>query len=161
MKASKVSEPFSLDNEYGLADLLQSSALEEISRNLTGTGYVSFLILNPNGEIYHRGNSCTSVAERLSSHLKHNKYDKQEGIDFNDGEYAVIFPIEHELEKIGYLALSAKDRGAESRPDLVMLGEFFTGAIKQIIHYHYRYLLTAGLHGSIVRESYDELIKKT
>jgi two-component system, NtrC family, sensor kinase len=160
MNSTMNPEPSSPDREYGLAELLQSSAIAGLCRDFTQTARFSLLVFHPDGEVYYNSNGCGLTA-CLSEILRCNIYDRQEKVDLENGGSAVISPIEHELEKLGYLALAMERSDSEPRPDLLLLGEVISGALRQIMRYHYRYLLTSDLQGHVVRESYDELLEKT
>jgi signal transduction histidine kinase len=143
------------DREYGLIDLMPSALAAEVLGSFNGN--VHFAILLPNGGCYFNGDGTTTtflndaapkIAQEGSALIRSNV----------GGESTMVFPLTHEMDTVGFLVVQQKQPNASF--DLMALGRFAVVCIERMMHLNYRLLLTSGLHGQVVQESYASLEQK-
>ena len=143
------------DREYGLTDLLPADLAAEllhpIEQRFTCT------ITFANGGKYC-GNLCGSPDQLAETIGEMNGDGKGHGVLALDEGRAVVFPLIHELERIGYLILGEKDGASDEV--LAWLGQLFASMLNRIINLNYKNLMTSGLHGQVVEDSYLRLKEK-
>lgn len=143
------------DREYGLTDLIPSKLAAEVLGGFEDR--VRFSILFPDGRPHY--NDAGTITRFLNdAAVKIN----QEGgtlLRSNDGaEAAVAFSLTHEMDPVGYLVVQPKE--PDTSFDLMALGRFAASCIERVMQLNYRILLTSGLHGQVVHESYAGLKEK-
>ena len=142
------------DREYGLIDLLPLPLIESLMAGMDKP--CSVAVLHPDGTIYY---GPDDRLEYLSGLDQHRKADGP--AVFSDGNrHLAFFNLVHELETIGFLVF---DYDADRHPgqnDLLAWGGLCATMITRMIDLHYRNLMTAGLHGQVVADSYATLEKK-
>jgi signal transduction histidine kinase len=72
----------------------------------------------------------------------------------------VVLPINHELEVIGFLCLGPIDRQLEASFSIETIADMLRMIVLEMIRGRYQILLTSGLHGQVVRDSYEALKEK-
>ena len=83
---------------------------------------------------------------------------REAGIDGLSGEKAIALPLTHEMETIGFFCL----RQTASTPAglLQTIGRFAQRSMNTVLRLNYQNLMTAGLHGQVVEDSYTRLKEK-
>jgi signal transduction histidine kinase len=157
---SHVGEQKNFDREYGLTELVSTSVLDELCIEIEKIAPVSFLMLLPDGTPYYANRSLSrddgaSLCKILRS--KHIDTIKTFGSSPNK---ITIFPLMHELETIGYLLLRYEKAGDLQSYPIIPLGSLIIKLLNHLADSKYRRLLTAGLHGQVVEDSYAQLRQK-
>ncbi len=148
------------DREYGLSELLSLSVVEELCIAIQKVAPTSIVLLTQDGTLFYALGSVSDNAEFLSSIIKQKDIDSPK--TFNAGrEKITIFPITHQLEIIGYLAMDHDTNGDRTTYPAVPLGNFLRKTFSHLIMHKYKYEMTAGLHEQVVQESYARLKEKT
>jgi len=148
------------DQEYGLAQLLPLSVLEDLCTELQKTAPIPVLVLLSDGTPYYsKGSLPPDEATSISRLLKRERIDSIKDLRLERGRITV-FPITHELETIGYLILGYEKEEDRSSCSLIPLGAFVQKVLNHLIVYSHKNLLTSGLHGQVVEESYVQLKQK-
>jgi signal transduction histidine kinase len=141
------------DREYGLNDLLPLPLIEDIMAGMQKP--YSAAILHTDGTCYYGPGDGRAYATYLE------QYQNTAGPTvFSDGDRRfAFFDVVHELETIGFLVLKSSMESLDDH-DLLSWGGFCARIITQMVHLHYRNLMTTGLHGQVVADSYAKLKKK-
>jgi signal transduction histidine kinase len=149
-------EPF--DREYTIEELLHGDILTGLSSGSAAMLPGQWAIFTDTGHCHHAfGNWSPAVFETLSATLQHRHPNHETAIDHGADGMTLLFPIEYELEIKGYLAIHAnKQDEAQGR----RLGHAGINLFKQLMRLSHRTMLTSGLHGLVVEESYAELKEK-
>lgn len=146
------------DREYGLDDLLPEKVLKELAQKVLKMGMSHLMLLHRDGSLhFQEGDLNLHQEQGLLEGLKNEKINEPRLWE-SGHSVAGIFPVAHELETVGYLVLGSKENGIP--PSMNPLGEFLLHCIQLIIQYRYKHLLTSGLHGQVVEESYAEIKEK-
>ncbi|MBW2569024.1 MAG: hypothetical protein JRE47_06550 [Deltaproteobacteria bacterium] len=66
----------------------------------------------------------------------------------------------HELETIGYLLLRYEKTGKRQLYPIIPLGSLIIKLLNHLVVSKHKRLLTAGLHGQVVEDSYDQIISE-
>lgn len=148
------------DREYGLAELVSTSVLDDLCTEIQRVTSVPVLVLLPDGTPYYSKGSLPSD-EMISFRriLQRERIDSCKTFRSARGRIT-IFPITHELETIGYLVLGYEKDGDRSSCPVIPLGRLLMKVLNQSIVYRYKNLLTAGIHRQVVKESYEQLREK-
>lgn len=157
---SHIGEQKNFDREYGLTELVSISVFDELRIEIEKIAPVSLIMLLPDGTSYY-ANKPLSAGEEASFH----KILCLEQIDtikiFGLSSYEItIFPLIHELETIGYLLLRYEKTGEQRSCPIIPLGSFIIKALNHLVVSRHKRLLTAGLHGQVVEDSYAQLKQK-
>ncbi len=148
------------DREYGLTELLSISILEDLCMEVQKAAFVFVMVLFPDGKPYYiKGSLPPDEVASISKLLHQQKIDSSKTFTPTRG-MATIFPITHELETIAYLILGYEKKDERPLGSIIPLGHLLVKILNYIIMYKYKNLLTAGLHGEVVEESYAQLKEK-
>lgn len=142
------------DREYGISDLLPLPLATELLTDPDSP--CSAVILHADGTRYVGPDNQRDYTVYLKQHRNAACSD----VFSDDGGRFVIFDLVHELETIAYLVLKSDSRQPLSDRALHAWGRFSARMITRMIQLHYRNLMTAGLHGQVVADSYASLKKK-
>ncbi len=157
---SHVGEQKNFDREYGLAELISTSMFNELCIEIEKIAPVSFHILLSDGAPYYANRSLSTdeeVSLRRIFRVKQIDTIKTFGAS---PDKITIFPLIHELETIGYLLLRYA-KAEERRPyPIIPLGTLIIKLLKHLVVSKHKMLLTAGLHGQVVEDSYAQLRQK-
>ncbi len=148
------------DREYGLSELLPLSVVEELCIEIQKVAPTSIALLTQDGTLFYAKGSVSDNVEFLSSIIKQKEIDSPKTFNADRGKIT-IFPITHQLEIIGYLAMGHETNGDRTIYPSVPLGNFLTKTFSHLIIHKYKYEMTAGLHEQVVEESYARLKEKT
>lgn len=149
------------DREYGLTELLSASVLEDLFSELQKVHPLLLMVLMPDGTPYHaKGFLGEDDMARLRRVVSGGRVDSPKTIQTAHGRIA-IFPLLHQLETIGHLVLGHAQDGKRPSYPVIHLGFFLVKAFKQLIVHNYKNIMTAGLYGQVVEESYEQLKEKT
>ena len=142
------------DREYGLIDLLPRPLIESLMSRMDKS--CSVAVLHPDGTIYY---GPDDRREYLTGLDQHRKADSP-AVFSDGGRHLAFFDLVHELETIGFLVFEYDTDRHPGDNDLLAWGGLCATMITRMIDLHYRNLMTAGLHGQVVAESYATLKKK-
>jgi len=147
------------DREYKIQDLIPLSTLKKLEESFKKAFLINFMVLLENGEIYypplqHDKNHILIIKESLNK-----KKDAIQHVQLGK-DLITLFPIKHELEIIGFLSLIYNKGPSEKAYNIIDIGDLLLTVLNEIISFRYRYILTSGLHGKVVEESYIELKKR-
>ena len=147
------------DRAHTLSDLLAVSVLRDLADDPAVSGPLAFAVLDESGQWYFQGNGadrsfCEAALERLPPR-------RGTAVDCGaeDDRGIFIYPLELNFEILGHLVAAATD-ASRVTPCLEGLASLLARRIGDAINYAYKYRLTAGLHGEVVRQSYDDLMVK-
>ncbi len=139
-------DPF--DREYDLDDLLPAALAGELLADIDG--HCSAAIVRPDGGVHFDGGGHAPAAPPPD--------EAAEPVLRRDGgRGSVWIRLDHEMETLGFLVLAADDTDSAADGHLVALGRFVGRVMNRMIQVNYRLLMTAGLHGQVVTESYARL----
>lgn len=142
-------ETDAFDREYGLEDLLPPALAAELLAEVDGGRQAA--ILRTDKSVYF------DPSGRAEGWAPATAQDPPWTAS-TDGRRMTLFPLVHELEPIGLVALDPGDTAAESPSP--SLGPFLARVLNRIINLNYQLRMTAGLHGQVVTESYEALKRK-
>lgn len=143
------------DREYGLIDLMPPALAAQVFGGFGDN--IRFSILLPDGGPYYNGDG--TLARLLNGAAEKLAQEGSALIRSNDAvETAAVFSLTHEMDTLGFLILQAKEPDVSF--DLMVLGRFAAACIERMMRLNYRLLLTSGLHGQVVHESYASLKEK-
>ena len=149
------------DREYSLGELLPLSVVEELCIEIQKVAPTSIVLLTQDGTLFYAmGSMVSDNVDFLSSIIKQKDIDSPKTFNSGRGEIT-IFPITHQLENIGYLAVGHETNESRATYPAVPLGNILTKTFSRLINHKYKYELTAGLHEQVVEESYARLKEKT
>ncbi|WP_319405324.1 ATP-binding protein [uncultured Desulfosarcina sp.] len=149
-------ETDAFDREYGLEDLLPQALAKELLEEIDGCSEAAIIL--PDGDVYF--GRC-AVGCDFSECICQVPDDRTVPSMAGTGHgRAMLFPLIHELETIGYLALETVEPPPAEKYSRLALGRFVARSLNRIINLNYRNRMTAGLHGQVVADSYENLKKK-
>lgn len=147
------------DREYTLEELLPTKLLEALLPPGDGAAAQDRLaIWHFGGSLYFKTGAWRDPSLNfLSALIAKEQPETELRAIVPDGQAIVLVPLHHELEPKGYLAAVFDDPGPEGRtPFGRTVGRF----LRQYMHLKHQTLLTAGLHGTVVAETYTQLKKR-
>ena len=157
---SHVGEQKNFDREYGLTELVSTSVFEELCVEIEKIAPVSLIMLLPDGTPYYANRSLSSDEEAsLCRILRREQIDTIKTFGSSQGKIT-IFPLIHELETIGYLLLRYEKTGDRQLYPIIPLGSLIIKLLNHLVVSKHKRLLTAGLHGQVVEDSYAQLKQK-
>lgn len=157
---SHVGEQKNFDREYGLAELVSTSVFDELCIEIEKMAPVSLLMLLPDGTPYYANSSLPAGEETsLRRILRSKQIDTIKTFE-SSPDKITIFPLIHELETIGYLLLRYKKTEERQSYPIIPLGSLIIKLLNHLVVSKYKRLLTAGLHGRVVEDSYAQLRQK-
>ncbi len=143
------------DREYGLADLFPPDLAAGLLRGLAD--HMAVFILREDGRPYF--GKPQNPRHFLEMYKSAGRGSQKTGVCLKvAGRLTAVYPLSHEMETIGWLVFQ-ENEGAPSI-DVGVAAEFAATAFNRVIHLKYRDLLTSGLHGQVVEESYNRLKEK-
>ena len=148
------------DREYGLTELVPTSVFDELCIEIEKIAPVSLIMLLPDGTSYYANSMLPANEEAfLRKILRLEQIDTIKTFGASSNKIT-IFPLIHELETIGYLLLRyEKTRERQSCP-IIPLGSLIIKLLNYLVTSKHKRLLTAGLHGRVVEDSYAQLKQK-
>ncbi|MGD8833859.1 MAG: ATP-binding protein [Desulfobacteraceae bacterium] len=146
------------DREYPIEELLPQELLESIGADSAAMLPGQWAILNERGKWHCQfGPWDPTLSGRLTNRIV-EKQPEGETISTHSGGYCIaLFPIEYELEIKGYMAVCSP---CQDKDQLLGRGRAGVNLLKQLIRLKHQTMLTSGLHGLVVEESYADLKKK-
>ena len=148
------------DREYNLEQLLSKSMVDDLCSQLLKSVKISILIFTPGGKpFYSKGFMNQNTFKFLENFFAREDMVSPGMLD-SGPEKIIIFPIIHELEIIGYLAIGTEKKKDELIERLNHFGRFLLDTFRYLISTRYKYELTAGLHEEVVEDSYALLKEK-
>lgn len=143
------------DREYGLSDLFPMALAQDLLTDVDG--HCTAALILPDGTVYYGD----AKNRNYLSHLNRRKIAPDTQHAFPDGHKQILlFDLIHELETIGFLVLESSGEPSETDERLMTLGRFSARFINRMINLNYRNRMTAGLHGQVVADTYENLKKK-
>ena len=144
------------DRDYALEELLPKKLLEELllSRD-RAAAQGKLAILHSGGSPYFKTGGWREPALiYLAALIAKEQPEAEIRVNVPDGEEIVLVPLHHELEPKGYLAAAFSDTQPHSKTAFGRTVGFF---LRQYMDLKQQTLLTSGLHGTVVAETYTQL----
>ena len=149
-------EPF--DREYGLQDLLPINILSTFFRDAAALLPPEAIIFRIDGSVFFQQSAWKDEkAAAVTTAIAEKQPEKADFIDMDNGWAALILPILHELEIKAYLALPCHNK---DRNHLAAQGRSMLAFLYTLMNLTHQTMLTSGLHGMVVEESYGQLKEK-
>jgi hypothetical protein len=149
-------EPF--DREYQMEDLLPQDLLNRIGNGCAAMLPEQWALFTDNGKLHYQiGPWRPDHINQLTAFITERQPDKEGSIDLSHDGRPMLFPIEYELEIIGYISIHAQGKNETSVPDA---GRNVVHLLEQFMRLNHQTMLTSGLHGVVVEESYEQLQQK-
>ena len=148
------------DREYGLTEFVSTSVFNELCIEIEKIAPVSFLILLPDGAPYYANRSLSTGEEASLCRIFSMKQIDTIKTFGASPDKITIFPLIHELETIGYLLLRHEKTENRRLYPIIPLGSLIIKLLKHLVVSKHKMLLTAGLHGRVVEDSYAQLKQK-
>ncbi|MFP4474502.1 MAG: sensor histidine kinase [Desulfatibacillaceae bacterium] len=157
LDAESTEEPVSgdFDREYGLRALLSETDLAAIMKDMDGSGCRLVVVFDTAGSVHFRFGDTRAKEPGSMWELLAAATDSTGTSELETG-VAAWFPLSHEMLTCGHLALAWESRD----PDAALsTGRILARAVEMLMAANHKVLLTSGLHGQVVEESYA-LLKK-
>ncbi|MEJ2038401.1 MAG: ATP-binding protein [Desulfosarcinaceae bacterium] len=153
--SSEFLEVESFDREYDLEELLPKEFLETLHKG-AGPGVPEKLaVLRPEGSVHYRSGDWTRRSLTfLGEFLAQERPETARRSTPTPEEDILLVPLFHELEPKGYLAADLENTDSDA---MVRVAGF---VLQQCMSLKHQILLTSGLHGAVVAESYTRLKNK-
>lgn len=149
-------EPF--DREYAIEELLPVSILERLVRDSEILWPEKFCLARLDGAIYfHNGPWPAEQLKDLTNTLSTTVPQNDCRLTGAFGRELLIFPLLYELEIKGYLSIPVCRKDPER---LAAVGAAMVQLLRMLIGLKHQTMLTSGLHGMVVEESYAQLREK-
>ena len=146
------------DREYSIDELLPHDMIKRMGTESAALLPGNWAILTEKGKGYCQfGEWPCDILERLSQSIGEMQPENDIIHRHTDGHCTALFPIEYELEIIGYLAVCGP---RQIKQQLVDQGRAGVSLLKQLVRLKHQTMLTSGLHGLVVEESFADLKKK-
>jgi signal transduction histidine kinase len=146
------------DREYGIEELLPLGAIQRLGTQCAAVLPSQWAILTAKGRVHAQFGVWSNFALDQIVTLIAEKMPEGEILQEHcDGCCSVLHPIEYEMEIIGYMAVYGP---RQTEQQLAQAGQSGVNLIKQLMHLKHQTMLTSGLHGLVVEESYAELKEK-
>ena len=148
------------DRDYNLDELLPSSVLDDLFGEARKIDPIRIAVLLPDGTpFYTKGTLSQDHSDAINDFIRQKTSYSFERLSLGQGECAV-FPIIHELEAIGYLVVISEKGATALSPVEISLGSLLSVTLKHLLVLSHKNLMTSGLHGRVVEESYGRLKEK-
>jgi signal transduction histidine kinase len=143
------------DREYSLEDLLPRTQARELLEDIDGFSEAALLL--PDGTAYYSRYGTNIDALETYRQMRTNGREDTLTVALGNRRM-MLFPLTHELETIGFLALEISGKAADET--IGATGRFLVRVFNRIVNLNYQIRMTAGLHGQVVADSYEALKKK-
>jgi two-component system, NtrC family, sensor kinase len=148
-------EPF--DREYELSELLPIKTLEELCFNATRLPVKMALCFQDGSAYFELGDWEPDQMHALSAAIMQKEPHNACTLELPTEDVFAVFPLNYELETKGYLAIPASRDEADGLP---VFGQLCINTLQKIMHLKHQTMMTSGLHGMVVEESYARLEEK-
>ncbi len=149
-------EPF--DREYTIEELLPRDLLNGLSRNSSTMLAGQWAVFTDTGSCHFSfGDWHPGTLEVVKSAISRMSTDHETAVEDENHNATLLFPVEYEMEIKGYLGIYANTEN-EARDRV--LGRAKLYLFQQLMRLVHQTMLTSGLHGMVVEESYAELKTK-
>jgi len=146
------------DREYLIEELLPPDLLDNVARDLTAMLPDRWALYSENGRAYYQsGQWQQAQVEKSTALIQKNRPQEEMTIHGPDNCRIVLLPVEYDLEVKGYLALCHARPADEAA---LQSSKSVLNMFKQFMRLKHQTMLTSGLHGMVVEESYAELKSK-
>ncbi|MFH2067425.1 MAG: ATP-binding protein [Pseudomonadota bacterium] len=158
---ASLTDPEAFDRTYNLKDLLSKDLLGNIDQALQAIAPIEMVVMNPNGEPLFGGGFTSNEHPLISTFLAEKRPETIQKYK-HESLMILVFPLFHEVEVIGYLALGRKPSVDEDLPSAALnaLGALLAKLMEYQMISAYKMLLTSQLHSRVVEESFVELRQK-
>jgi two-component system, NtrC family, sensor kinase len=143
------------DREYNLEDLLPRIQAQELLEYIDGSNEAALLL--PDGTVYYSRYGTKIDASEIYRQVRTNGREGRLTVVLGNRRM-MLFPLNHELETIGFLALEFSGKVTDETTEST--GCFLVRVFNRIVNLNYQIRMTAGLHGQVVADSYEALKKK-
>ncbi len=148
-------EPF--DREYTIDELLRRDVLSSLSRESAALLPGQWAIFTDTAHCHYLfGAWDTLQIETVEGTIRQRRPDLETAIDHGENNTTLLFPVEYELEIKGYLGIHVTADDACRREQ----GHAALNLLHQLMRLTHQTMLTSGLHGQVVEESYAQLKDK-
>jgi two-component system NtrC family sensor kinase len=148
-------EPF--DREYELSELLPIKTLEELCLNATRLPVKMALCFQDGSAYFELGVWEPDQKHALGAAIMQKEPHNACTLEITTKDVFAVFPLKYELETKGYLAIPASRDEADGLP---AFGQLCINTLQKIMHLKHQTMMTSGLHGMVVEESYARLEEK-
>jgi signal transduction histidine kinase len=149
-------EPF--DREYQINELLPKDLLKRITNDCSLLMPEQWALYTANGRIHDQyGPWGHEQTVKLKAKMMEDRPEGETTIHIDDGASLLLFPMEYELEVTGYMAVCIPNNAQEP---IIAKSRAAANLLKQLMRLKHQTILTSGLHGLVVEESYAELKDK-
>lgn len=149
-------EPF--DREYQINELLPKDLLRRISNECSPLLPEQWALYTANGKIQDQfGPWSHGQTDKLKTKIMEDRPEGEITINIGNGVRFLLFPIEYELEVMGYMAVCVPNN---AQKQIIEKSRAGANLLKQLMRLKHQTILTSGLHGLVVEESYAEIKNK-
>ncbi len=147
------------DREYTLSELLPPEMVLTWSRMVPHLGVSHLSVIMPDGTPLLPTVAPSDIKRAIHQWVVQVRPETKVCQPTPQGE-AIIYPLLHELEPVGYLILEFRLDGEEEREKIDATGTLLNTAITEIMKRGYSLAMTTQLHGETVEDSFEILKKK-
>ncbi len=149
-------DPF--DREYDLNELLPIKTLERICRHASQMS-VRMVLCKQDGSVYFKlGDWQAAQIAALNTAILEKEPTAAIALQVSTGDVLAVFPLVYELETKGYLIIPVCPGEPAGLP---AFGHACVDTLLKLMHLKHQTMMTSGLQGMVVEESYAELEEKT
>ena len=149
-------EPF--DREYTIEELLPRDLLEELSRTSAAMFAERWAVFSDSGSCHFAfGTWRTGLLEQIDVTISQTQPEREATIEDGSPDPILLFPMDYEMEIKGYVAIHAV---ADQEVHCRALGRATYHLFRRLMRLTHQTMLTSGLHGMVVEDSYAELKHK-
>ncbi len=158
---ASLTDPDAFDRTYNLKDLLSKDLFENIDKALRTVAPVEMMVMNPNGTLLYGAGFSPKELNLVSTFLAKERPDRIQKYK-HERRRAIVFPVIHEVEVIGYLVLGRELSADAKLPSAALdaLGVLLVKLMEYQMISTYKTFLTTRLHSQVVEESFVELQQK-
>lgn len=147
------------DREYSLKDLLAPEIVLAWARAAPHLGVAHLSVVLPDGTPFSPEASHDEVTRAIGALVAQTRPDTPISRETAHG-WVTLYPLMHELEPAGYLALGFRPDGTGPAEALDAAGAILSAAITQIVKSGYGLAMASQVHGEVVEDSFAVLKEK-
>ncbi len=146
-------EPF--DREYTIEELLPGDLLDGLARTSAAMFASQWAVFTDTGRCHFAfGPWRPDLLEQIETTISRAQPDSEAAIGNSARDTLLIFPIEYEMEIKGYVGIY---EDADQEANCRVLGNAKHHLFKRLMRLTHQTMLTSGLHGMVVEDSYAVL----
>ena len=147
------------DREYTLQDLLSPEMVITWARVAPKLGVAHLSVVLPDGTPLATPPDAQAVAPAIQEIVLNESPEEKISRETPQG-WVLLYPLMHELEPAGYLALGFSPEGDLPSDEIDAAGTILSTAIIQIMKSGYGLAMASQVHGEVVEDSYEALKEK-